>query len=280
MRLVRLWRTRRPVTFNEKVRYALLRDHRPLVVAFADKARMRERVTALVGEGHLPHAHALVEDPSQLGALPEEHVLKPTHGSGACLVVSRDADPAARLPTPEHGWVYATVRPEHADRAQVAAIARGWLGRTYGRGPNHEWAYGHAVPRLLVEELLRGTDGGVPDDVKLFVFHGHGRFAQVDSGRFGTRTRDFFDREGRPLELEGGLPRRGCPAPARLPEMLDLAERLAQDTDFLRVDLYVADDRLVVGELTASPAGGDSPFHPASWDAEFGRTWRVRRRYR
>ena len=37
----RLWRTRRPVGFNDKVRYKMLRDHRPLMVTYADKARMR-----------------------------------------------------------------------------------------------------------------------------------------------------------------------------------------------------------------------------------------------
>ena len=42
--------------------------------------------------------------------------------------------------------------------------------------------------------------------------------------------------------------------------MIDLAQRLAADTDFVRVDLYLLTDRIVLGELTNYPAGGDSPF--------------------
>jgi teichuronopeptide biosynthesis TupA-like protein len=62
--------------------------------------------------------------------------------------------------------------------------------------------------------------------------------------------------------------------------MLDVAERLGAATDFVRVDLYLLPGRVVVGELTSFPAGGDSPFEPSSFDLEFGRPWTVPRRYR
>lgn len=283
VRLVRLARTARPVTFNDKVRYKLLRDHSRLVVTFADKAAMRGHVERLVGAQHLPACLLLTDDPTQLlgATLPEAFVLKPTHGSGACVVVSPVAPAQGRLPTAEHGWVYAHVRPEHAGRRELAAIAAGWLGKRYGRGPNHEWAYSQVPRRIIVEELLAAPDGGIPADHKLFVFHGHCRFVQVDGARFGARTQDFFDRSWRPLEMTGGHPRSDAPpaVPARLSEMLQLAERLGAGTDFVRVDLFSLDDRIVVGELTSSPAGGDSPFHPQEWDRRFGETWIVPRRY-
>jgi hypothetical protein len=62
--------------------------------------------------------------------------------------------------------------------------------------------------------------------------------------------------------------------------MINLAERLGTDTDFVRVDLYDVNGRIVFGELTSFPARGDSPFDPESFDAEFGRPWTVPRRYR
>lgn len=284
VRWARLLRTRRPATFNDKVRYKMLRDHRPLMVAYADKAAMREHVMRLVGSAHLPRLLAVLDDPAGLLTLelPAEYVMKPAHGSGACVVVSDRAPAVSRLPAGEQGWTYSLVRPEHASRAQLQTIATGWLGQGYGRGPNHEWAYGRAARRVLVEELLRGPDGDVPQDYKLFVFHQQCRYVQVDGGRFGERSQDFFDRDWRALELTGGHPRASVntPRPGRLAEMLELAERLADGTDFVRVDLFCLPDRVVVGELTSSPAGGDSPFHPASWNAEFGRTWQVPRRYR
>ena len=59
----RLWATRNPRTFTEKVRYKMLRDHRRLVVTFADKAAVRAHVAALAGEPVLPG----VRDPRRPG---------------------------------------------------------------------------------------------------------------------------------------------------------------------------------------------------------------------
>jgi hypothetical protein len=284
VRLLRLARTRRPQTFTEKVRYKMLRDHRPLLVTFADKAAVRGYVAERIGTHHLPEAYGVLDDPEQLRtlALPDRFVLKPTHGSGAAIVVSPDAPAGATLPEARWSWVYRHVRPEHAAREQLVAIARHWLTRLYGQGPNREWAYGQVPRRVIVEEMLEGEGGGIPADFKFFVFHGRCRFVQVDAGRFGGRTQDFHRPDWEHLPLSGGPPWSDPPEPrpARLSEMIALAEALGADTDFVRVDLYHLPDRIVFGELTSYPAGGDSPFHPPSFDAEFGRPWTVPRRYR
>ncbi|PHV68320.1 ATP-grasp fold amidoligase family protein [Williamsia muralis] len=285
-RLVRWWRltqTRKPETFTEKVRYKMLRDHRNLVVTFADKVAVREYVGTTVGTGYLPAVYATVDDPEQLltEALPRQFVVKPSHGSGAVVVVSEAADQGARLPGVEACWSYIHVRPEHADRAQLVAIARYWQEQLYGQGPNREWAYGHVPRRVFVEELLTNGHGVVPDDYKFFVFHGRCEFIQVDTGRFGRRTQNFYRRPWTPLPLSGGPPRaeHPQPAPACLDEMIIVSEKLAASTDFVRVDLYVVGGRVVFGEMTNYPAGGESPFQPQSFDREFGRTWQVPRQY-
>ncbi|MGY3553761.1 ATP-grasp fold amidoligase family protein [Williamsia sp. R60] len=285
-RLVRWWRlaqTRNPETFTEKVRYKMLRDHRDLVVTFADKVAVRELVGTTVGTGYLPAVYATVDDPERLlaVALPRQYVVKPSHGSGAVVVVSDAADPDMRLPDVEACWSYIHVRPEHADRGQLTAIARYWLQQLYGQGPNREWAYGHVPRRVLIEELLMNDLGNVPDDYKFFVFHGRCEFIQVDTGRFGRRTQNFYRTTWTLLPLSGGPPPAEQPqaAPACLDEMIIVAEKLAASTDFVRVDLYVVDGRVVFGELTNYPAGGESPFHPESFDREFGRTWQVPKEY-
>lgn len=284
VRMLRLWRTRAPRTFREKVRYKMLRDHRPIVVTFADKAAVRDYVAAAVGDRYLPLAHAIASDPESLRglALPRAYVVKPTHGSGAALVVSDEAAPGVRLSADPEDWAYRHVRPEHVDRSQLVGLARGWLGQLYGQGPNREWVYGRVPRRIMVEELLAGPGGAIPDDDKFFVFHGRCAYVQVDAGRFGRRTQDFFEPDWTRVPMSGGPPWAEPPPqrPARLDEMLAVAERLGADTDFVRVDLYDLDGRIVFGELTSFPAGGDSPFDPESFDAEFGSRWTVPRRYR
>ncbi|GLP75252.1 hypothetical protein TUM20983_23620 [Mycobacterium antarcticum] len=271
------------MTFREKVRYKMLRDRRQLVVTFADKAGVRDYVSNTVGAQYLPHAYAITAEPGSLRetTLPEAYVVKPTHGSGAAIVVSDRAPRDARLPTEPGSWVYRHVLPEHASRDDVIRIAEGWLAQLYGQGPNREWVYGQVPRQVIVEEMLAGADGEIPDDYKLFVFHGRCCFVEVDGGRFGRRTQDFFHPDWEHLPLSGGSPWADPrpPRPACLDEMIGLAERLGADTDFVRVDLYDVDGRVVFGELTSFPAGGDSPFDPERFDEEFGRPWTVPRRY-
>ena len=284
VRAVRLWRTRNPHTFREKVRYKMLRDHRALVVSFADKAAVRDYVATVVGGRYLPRAYAIVDDPAALRdvSLPNAYVVKPTHGSGAAIVVADCAPREARLPSEQGSWGYSHVRPESAPREDVVRIARDWVAQLYGQGPNREWVYGRMPRRVIVEELLAHADGAIPDDYKFFVFHGKCAFVQVDTGRFGRRTQDFFRPNWQHVPLSGGPPwaDREPAKPARLSEMIDVAERLGADTDFVRVDLYDVDGRVVFGELTSFPAGGDNPFDPESFNEEFGRQWIVPRRYR
>lgn len=262
----------------------MLRDHRPLLVTFSDKAAVRAYIGAAVGEQYLPALHAQLDDPRDLVdvQLPDAFVLKPTHGSGAVVVVSPAAPAEARLPDRGGAWTYTHVRPRAADRAHLARVGAEWLEQLYGQGPNREWAYGLVPRRLIVEELLAGPGGEIPDDYKLFVFNQRCRYVQVDGGRFGRRTQDFFATDWEHLSMSGGPPWADPPPPVpdRLDEMITLAERLGADTDFVRVDLYVLPDRVVVGELTSYPAGGHSPFYPASFNTDFGRHWTVPKRYR
>lgn len=286
-RLVRAWRllqTRSPRTFNDKVRYKMLRDHRQLIVTFADKAAVRDHVAERVGPAYLPGLLGILSDPGGLRDLTllESYVVKPTHGSGAVVVVSPQAPAEARLPAPGGSWIYCHVRPEVVEVEHLVAVAAEWLEQLYGQGPNKEWAYGQVPRQVIVEDLLAGSDGDIPHDYKIFVFHGQARFVQVDVGRFGARTQDFYTPTWHHLPMSGGPAWASPPQPRpdRLEEMLTLAEELGAGTDFVRVDLYALADRVVFGELTSYPAGGDSPFDPQGFNEEFGRTWTVPRRYR
>src|SRR4051794_40025215 len=100
VRRIRLFRTRRPRTFREEVRYKMRRRRRPLLVTFADKGAVRDYVAPRVGAHSLPAAFGILDDPQDLLelSLPEGYVVKPTHGSGAAVVVSPHAPAGAALP--------------------------------------------------------------------------------------------------------------------------------------------------------------------------------------
>ena len=53
--------------------------------------------------------------------------------------------------------------------------------------------------------------------------------------------------------------------------MIRVAEKLASDFNFVRVDLYNVNGKIVFGELTFYPGSGYGKFTPDSYDFEFGK---------
>jgi hypothetical protein len=269
-----------PVTFTDKVRYKMLNDRRLLLTQWADKVAVRDYVERKVGREYLTELYLVTEDPEQVRkeALPREFALKPSHGSGACVIV-RDHSPAgSRLPDPTASWVQVRVAPDSLDWHSLVEMCRSWLAWRYR--PAFEFAYRGVPPKIVAEELL--LDGGsIPRDYKFFVFHGRVELVQVDSYRFVDHRRDLFRPDWEPLDVEYEYPRSGknISRPASLGVMLRVAEALGQETDFVRVDLYDVAGRVVFGELTNYPGGGIEIFVPPSFDEELGRCWTVPSRY-
>ena len=90
------------------------------------------------------------------------------------------------------------------------------------------------------------------------------RFLQVDVDRFGFHARSIHLPNGTFLDATIRYPRPFSPPelPTSLPHMRQIAERLAADLDFVRVDLYRVGERIVVGELTNYPGGGMERMRP------------------
>jgi hypothetical protein len=59
--------------------------------------------------------------------------------------------------------------------------------------------------------------------------------------------------------------------------MVHIAETLGQETDFVRVDLYDIDGRVVFGEITSYPAAASQHLYPES--LELGQYWTLPRHY-
>jgi len=272
-----------PVTFQEKVRYKMLKDRRPLLTTFADKFAVREYVASRVGDELLTHLYAVTDIPRTLATteLPREFVLKPTHASGACVVVADFASVESELPvSPEaFGFGGVLVRPDRVDAERLVALCEHWLSRGYRL--HDEWCYRNVPRRILVEELLV-VDGGVPFDIKLSVFHGTVRFIQVELDRFTRHARNLYTPQWKQLDVRVRKYPTGAdvPRPEALEDMVRIAERLATETDFVRVDLYCVGTRIVFGELTSYPEAGRIDFVPAEFDTTLGAWWTPPKRYR
>ena len=192
---------------------------------------------------------------------PRPFVLKGAHGSGWTILV------------PAEGRVH---------WARIERRAQRWLDTTYAAHAG-EWLYSRIPHRLLVEPHL-GDPAGRPDDYKLWVFQGRVHYVNwVRVPRHARRTAaGSWTASGTRRSPTARCRRRPDlpPRPESLDMMIWMAERLAQDFDFVRVDLYEIDGRPLVGELTFYPMSGYLPVHPADTDLELGRLWRRPRRPR
>lgn len=246
----------KPRRFSEKVQYRKLYDRNPLYATLVDKAAVKAYADAKLGSAcsiptYWTGTDLSAVDWSQV-RLPA--VVKPTHASakGRFLYSQADIDALiAENPVP------------------------GWLKLDHARF-NREWAYSQVQPRVIIEKML-GVDGGVPWDYRFFTFGGRVFCVQVDMRVDGKGYCCFYDRNWMRMPVLGAdyLPAwpAELPRPARFDDMLDMAERLGDGLDFVRVDLYAADDWVRLGELTLYPDGGFENYRPAEFDLRLGDQW-------
>jgi len=244
----------RPRTLHEHIHSYLVRARDPRLVVLADKVRVRDYIAQQVGDGYtvpmLGQWARAADVP--LETLPFPVVLKPSHASGRVLMLHAAAQ----------------VQP----RAHRLLLNK-WLAHDYSR-VNREWFYHHVPHRIVAEPMLFDVDGDVPADCKAYVIGGRVRYFQVERGRFIRPTRNLYSPQWQLLPVRGGCPRHAPqPPPPELPRMIELAQRLAEPFEFLRVDFLLTRDGPRISELTSSPGAGFGRFYPDSFGVEVGRWW-------
>lgn len=245
-----------PRTFTEHLLVKMAYDRSPLLTRTADRVAMREYVEERLGPGRLAPLLAVLEHPEDLMSLelPERYVVKATHGSQMVAIVKRDS---------------------YDERMAVVRSARRWLRDDYWKR-HGEWGYKNIPRRLTVEAFLGGPGDEPPPDWKWYCIGGRAVLVSLDYDRFIRHHRGFYDPSGQQVDLvmdhrfEPGAPR---PVPPSWGEMREIAERLAADFIFVRIDLYDRPEGVLVGEITHAPLAGLPIFDPPEWDDKLGELW-------
>jgi len=244
-----------PATYTEKTLWLNLMYRDPRWVICADKYAVREWVRERVSEEILVPLLGVYDDADDIDieSLPDAFVIKATHGSGWNLIVpdKRDLD-----------WV------------EAKRSLQDWLSRSY-YAHKREWQYRDMPHRLIVEEFLADEDGGIPSQYQFFCFRQGDEqtiLVQVDFEELTNHRRDYYDLDWKRLPFTSRVPNseREAPRPDRLEDMLEMVRRLSEDFPFVRVDLYLVEDRIYFGELTFTSGGGMSSFEPEEWDRRLG----------
>jgi hypothetical protein len=251
----------RPRRFTEKMQWRKLFDFDPRLAIISDKLAVRDFVAAQVGPDYLIPLLWSGDDPHALPleVLTPPYVLKSNHAAGHTWVVHdrSDIDPAA-----------------------MREAAAGWLLHCHGTAMC-EPGYINVRRRLMVEAMLFAPQQAPPIEYKLFVFGGRVRviLSLVVAPDRIARQAAFYDPGWSPLgwRMKNVASQSTLlPRPSRLPEMIEIAERLAEGFSHLRVDLYDTSEGIRVGELTPYTWSGHEPYHPATVDLEMGVAWPIR----
>jgi hypothetical protein len=256
-----------PRSYNEKIQWKKLNDRNPLLTITADKYAVRSYIRASLGEklaGELLIPHYYVTDRPEnipFDELPDKFVLKPNHGSSMHRIVKDKYE---------------------VSQDTIISECKKWLKVNFGYY-SHEWAYRNIKRKIIVEKLLESKNGVLPLDFKLFCFHGKCKCIGVLENRLGTGGNSaFFDLQWNRLPVrmfDSKLSGKTYDKPSNLDQIVGLGEKLSEDFDSVRVDLYYCDGKIFFGELTHYHAAGFARFEPESFDFELGSHWKIDKDY-
>ncbi len=251
----------RPSRFTEKMQWRKLFDLDQRLHIVSDKLAARDFIASVIGPDYLIPLLWCGTDPQSipLERLAPPYVLKSNHAAGQTWVVH------------DSGAIDPPAMREAASR---------WLTRCHGTALC-EPGYVNIPRRLMVEAMLFGPHQEPPIEYKLFVFGGqvHVILSLVVAPDRISRQAAFYAPDWTHLGWRMiNVPSQSTllPPPQRLPEMINIAQRLAHGFSHLRVDLYDTADGIRVGELTPYTWSGHEPYQPASVDFAMGQAWPIR----
>ena len=258
MVLGRSLRLRNPERFSDVVFSIMIHQRTELRAIVANKARVKEWVTEVVGAAHTIPTVAEIVDPNQLSDLklqfPGRYVAKPSHASGRIYFLDRESD--------------------QFDPAFQRFVSKDLMLR-YDR-ECREAVYRMQAPSILIEPNLVPAGTGEIDDFKIYCFHGVPMLIQHVQNRYSEHRQTFYSTDWQQIDVWALKDVDAAPsaAPTGLDEMLELAACLAQPFDFIRIDLYDTGNRILVGELTNTPYAARGDFGPVEFSRDLARLYK------
>lgn len=242
-----------PQTLNEKINWLKLYNRKDLHTLVSDKYKVRNYVKQKIGEQYLVPLLFETKNPKDLKPenMPDKaFIIKTNHDSSGGVIV-RDKN--------------------NTDWKKIQKRFKGLLKENHYYS-TREWQYKNIEPRIVVEKLLRNEDGSIPNDYKFHCFHGKMAFLNLDLDRHSNqRARNLYDKDWNLLPCNWGRPNgKNVDAPSNFEEMKRLAEKLAEDFIYVRVDFYSVKGKTYFGEITLHQSSGFRKFWQHECDERLG----------
>ena len=245
-----------PTTFNEKLQWLKLYNRQPLYTQLVDKYLVKQIVSEKIGKEFVTPLFGVWENPEDINweSLPNEFVLKTTHGGGNTgVIICTDKTTLDKKKAIE--------RLQKSLKNDIFLLYR-------------EWPYRNVKRRIIAEGLIKSQTDEEIRDYKFYCFHGKPQFVAIASERFSGKGPyfDYFDMRGNNLYFEqGGKNNPNTPElPSNYFEMQKVVQKLSQGIPHVRLDIYSVNGKIYFGEYTFFDASGFEKFHPKKWDRIFG----------
>lgn len=242
-----------PKTYNEKLNWLKLNDRKPIYTIMADKYRAKDFVASRIGKQYVVpvlETWDSVEEIS-LDSMPEKFVLKTNHDSGSVQICREKED----------------FDFEKAKENLSRSMSHNYYLHA------REWPYRDIKKKIFAEKFLEMGNALV--DYKVMCFNGNPQAIQLNYVGQDRHSQDFYDTKWNKMDISQSVyaPVSAIenPKPAFLDEMLEMSKILARDTYYLRVDWFIAEEKLYSGELTFFDGAGWTPFDDYKTDLELGK---------
>lgn len=257
-----------PQKFSEKLFWLKVYNGKflkPLIQLCYDKFTVRQYLKEKGCEKYLNELYGVYDNENEIdfNKLPNSFILKITQSYGLNIVIKNK---------------------NSADFVLIKKTLKSWLNLiNKGKAlhlPDESYVF-HDDAKIICEKLLYDKSGNFPGDYRIFCFNGEPKLIVCDVGTTnedGTHgsniIRNTYDLNWTLLPVDFGRPYDTnviLSKPAKLPEMLELSKSLAKDFVFARIDLYNINEKIIFGEITYIPMGGNVKTAPIEYDYQFGK---------
>ncbi len=235
-----------PRTLNEKIRWLIYNEKLELKSKLTDKILVKSYVANKLGKNHSAELYGIYNDIDEIDCsmLPDSFALKANHGWRMNILVKNKK----------------TFIKEYKN---IKKITRNWLKINYENfslEPQYK-----DIKRKLFIEYLRPVDfnGEIRNDIQVWCFNGTALYVEHNSNFYNTKwEKQKFGYKIAPYNEEA--------RPERLDEIIEMAQKLAQGFDFVRVDFAIDGSDIHVLEMTFTPGSAIIPFADIKYDLELG----------
>ena len=246
-----------PRRFTEKLQWLKLYNRCPEYTSMVDKYEVKKIVAEKIGEKYIIPTLGVWNRPEDIewDVLPNQFVLKTTHGGGSCgVVICKDIVSFDRNRALE--------KLRENMRMDIYRLFR-------------EWPYKNVPRRIVAEQYLTPplAANDLPD-YKFYCFNGEPKVLLVASNRSSTHNFNYFDMDFNPLPYRScdgePIPPERVEKTAHFEEMKEIARALSKGIPHVRDDLYDHPDHPFFGELTFFDSSGFDTINSDEIDRQWG----------